>query len=113
VTYSTISRQCRKIHAYAHDEQLSDSDVDPKALDQRIQHEVQIAKKWYTENGMIVIPDKHHAMVLVTTGHRFSFPVEESLDLLGMTIDNQLNFDKQVCLVCNKVNNQLKVMAVE
>ena len=88
-----------KIHAYADDEQLSDSDVDPKALDQRIQHEVQIANKWYTENGMIVIPDKHHAMVLGTTDHRFSFPVEESLDLLGMTIDNQLNFDKPVSLV--------------
>jgi len=62
---------------------------------------------------MIVNPDKHHAMVLGTTDHRLSFPVEESLDLLGITIDNQLNFDKHVCLVCNKVNNQLKVMAVE
>ena len=80
-----------KIHAYADDEQLYESDVDPKALDRRIQHEVQIANKWYTENGMIVNPDKHDAMVLGTTDHRFSFPVEESLDLLGMTIDNQLN----------------------
>ena len=80
-----------KIHAYADDEQLYDSDVDPKALDRRIQHEVQIANKWYTENGMIVNLDKHHAMVLGTTDHWFSFPVEESLDLLGMTIDNQLN----------------------
>ena len=99
-----------KIHAYADDEQLYDSDVDPKALDRRIQHEVQIVNKWYTENGMIVNPDKHHAMVVGTTDHRFSFPVEESLDLLGMTIDNQLNFDKHVSLFCNKVNNQLKVM---
>ena len=59
---------------------------------------------------MIVNPDKHDAMVLGTTDHRFSFPVEESLDLLGTTIDNQLNFDKHISLVCNKVNNQLKVM---
>ena len=99
-----------KIHAYADDEQLYESDVDPKALDRRIQHEVQIANKWYTENGLIVNPDKHHAIVLGTTDHRFSFPVEESLDLLGMTIDNQLNVDKHVSLVCNKVNNQQKVM---
>jgi len=99
-----------KIHAYADDERLYDSDVDPKALDRCIQHEVRIANRWYTENGMIVNQDKHHAMVLGTTDHRFSFPVEESLDLLGMTIDNQLNFDKHVSLVCNKVNNQLKVM---
>ena len=79
-------------------------DVDPKALDQHIQHEVQIANKWYAENGMIFNPGKHHAMVLGTTDHWFSFPVEESLDLLGMTIDNQLNFDKHVSLVCYKVH---------
>ena len=53
---------------------------------------------------------KHHAMVLGTTDYKFSFPVEDSLDLLGMTIDNQLNFNKHVSLVCKKVNNQLNVM---
>ena len=39
--------------------------------------------------------------------HKFSFPVEDCLDLLGMTIDNQLNFNEHVSLVCKKVNNQL------
>ena len=34
----------------------------------------------------IVNPGKHHAMVLGTTEHKFSFPVEDSLDLLGVTI---------------------------
>ena len=78
------------IHAYADDGQLHYSDVDPRALEQRILHLVQIANQWYTENGMIVNPDKHHhAMVLGTIDHKFSFPVEDSLDLLGMTIDNQ------------------------
>ena len=79
------------LHAYADDEQLYDSDVDPGALEQRILHQVRIANQWYTENGMIVNPDKHHAMVLGTTDHKFSFPVEDSLDLLGVTIDNHLN----------------------
>ena len=98
------------LHAYADDEQLYHSDVDPRALEQRILHHLQIANQWYTENGMIVNPDKHHAMVLGTTDYKFSFPVEDSLDLLGMTIDNQLNFNKHVSLVCKKVNNQLNVM---
>ena len=35
---------------------------------------------------------------------------KDSLDRLGMTIDSQLNFDKQVSLVCKKVNNQLNVV---
>ena len=55
-------------------------------------------------------PDKNHAMVLGTTDHKFSFPVEDSLDLLGVTIDNHLNFTKHVSLVYKKVNNQLNVM---
>ena len=90
------------IHAYADDEQLYDSDVDPKALEQRILHQVQSANQWYTDNGMIVNPDKHHAMVIGTTDHQFSFPIKESLYLLGMTIDNQLNFNEHVSLVCKK-----------
>ena len=59
---------------------------------------------------MIVNPDKHHAMVLGTTDHKLSFPVVDSLNLLGMTVDNQLNFSEHVSLVCKKVNNQLNVM---
>ena len=49
-----------KFHAYADDEQLYDCDSDPVAL------------TWYAENGMIVNPDKHHAMVLGSTDHQFS-----------------------------------------
>ena len=59
---------------------------------------------------MIVNPYKHHAMVLGFINHESSFKTKQSLDLLGMTIDNQLNFDKQVSLICKKVNNQLSVM---
>ena len=42
--------------------------------------------------------------------HKFSFPVEDSLNLLGVTIDNHFNFNKHVSLVCKKFNNQLNVM---
>ena len=85
------------LHAYADDEQLYDSDVDPRALEQRILQQLQTANQWYTENGMIVNPEKYRAMVLGTTDHKFSFPVEDSLDLLGMTIDNQYRFRNLIC----------------
>ena len=85
-------------------------DSDPIALDQRMQREVRKANTWYTENGMIVNPSKHHAMVLGFTDHQFSFTTKDSLDLVGMTIDSLLNFDKQVSLICKKVSNQLNVM---
>ena len=51
------------LHAYADDEQLYDSDVDPRALERRILHQLQTANQWYTENGMIVNPEKHHTVV--------------------------------------------------
>ena len=76
--------------------------LNPIALDQRIRREVLKANTWYTENGMIVNPSKHHAMILWSTDHQFSFTTQHSLDLLGMTIDSQLNFDKQVLLICKK-----------
>ena len=94
-----------KLYAYADNEQSCVSDSDPIALDQRMQREARKANTWFTENGMIVNPSKHHAMVLGFTDHQFSFITKDSLDLLVMTIDSQLNFDKQVSLISKKVNN--------
>jgi len=87
-----------KLHAYVDDKQLYDCDCYPVALDLRMEHEVQIVNTWNAVNGMIVNPDKHHTMVLGSTNHQFSFKTKESLDLLGMTIDNQLNFDNRSLL---------------
>ena len=41
-------------------------------------------------------------MALGATEHQFSFTTKDSLDLPGMTIDSQLNFNKQVSLICKK-----------
>ena len=84
--------------------------VSPVALDLCIQREVQIENTWYAVHRMIVNPDKYHTVVLGSPNHQFSFKTEKSLDLLGVTIDNQLNFDKQVSLICKIVNNQLRVI---
>ena len=73
-----------KFHAYADDEQLYDCDSDLVALHLRMQREVRMANTWYAENGMIVNPDKHHAMVLGSTDHQFLFTAKDSIDLLGM-----------------------------
>ena len=72
--------------------------------------EVEVANQWYSENGMIVNKSKHQALILGDTEHTFSFPVKESIDIFGMTIDNKLQFDKHVSSICKKVNNQLNVM---
>jgi len=89
---------------------LYDSDIDAKALEERIGCEVRNANQWYSVNGMIVNSTKHHAMVLGSTDHKFSLTAEDSLDLLGTTTDKDLNFNKHIPQVCTKVNNELSVI---
>ena len=61
-----------KLNAYADDEQLHDSDIDPAELEKRLLREFNTANTWYNNNGMIVNPEKHQAMVLGTTDYKSS-----------------------------------------
>ena len=82
-----------KLHAYADDEQLYDSDTDPKLLDRRLTYQPNIANEWYRSNGMLVNPTKHQAMLMGNADHVFSFPVQKSIALFGITVDDRLCFD--------------------
>ena len=53
---------------------------------------------------------KHQALILRKTEHNFCFPVNNSIDIFGMTIDNRLSFDNHVSVICKKINNQFNVM---
>ena len=77
------------------------SNTDPKEIDRRLQHKTAIANNWYEQNGMIVNPDRHQTIVL----GKFSFPLRNSIDLLGVSIDNNLSFNYHISKVCDKVNN--------
>ena len=65
------------------------------ALEECLCKEVEVANQWYRENGMIVNKSKHQALILGDTEHTFSFPVKESIDMFGMTIENNLPFAKR------------------
>ena len=53
-----------KLHAFADNEQLYDSDVDLKLVDRRPMRQLNIANEWYRSNGMLVNPTKHQAMII-------------------------------------------------
>ena len=95
--------------AYADDEQLYDSDIDPAEPEKRLLRELNTANTWYKNNGTIVNPEKHQAMVLGTTNYTFSFPVKNSIELFGMTIDTEMNFKEHLATICNKINSQYSV----
>lgn len=99
-----------RLNAYADDEQLYDSDIDPAELDKHIVNELNTANVWYTDNGMIVNPDKHQAMVLGKTDYKFSISVENSIELLSMTLDDEMSFREHLATICGKINSQFSVM---
>ena len=44
--------------------------------------------------------------------YEFSFPVKNSIDLLGVTIDKDLNFNCHISQICVKVNKQFLEICV-
>ncbi|RMX52222.1 hypothetical protein pdam_00007975 [Pocillopora damicornis] len=60
---------------------------------------------------MIVNPHKHQAMVLSAySSYEFSFSVKNSIDLLGVTTDKNLSFNRHISQICEKVNKQSSVL---
>ena len=84
-------------------------DSDPVALDSRMRIAVETANRWYRQNGMLANESKHQALILGKSEHT-SFPTKESIDILAMNIDYNLNFQNYISLICKKVNNQFNVM---
>ena len=54
--------------------------------------EVETENLWYNENGMIFNGTEHRVLMLGNTEYTFSFPVEGSVDIFGINIDNKLQF---------------------
>ena len=54
---------------------------------------------------------KHQTMIIGNTDHVFSFPVQKSVELFGITVDDRLCFDEHVSNICEKITNQLNVIS--
>ena len=57
---------------------------------------------------MIVNERKHQALILGKTERNFCFPVNNSIDIFGMTTDNRVSFDNHVTVICKKINVMLR-----
>ena len=80
----------------------------------KLQCQLLQADQWFGMNAMITNPDKYRAMILGNTNCTFSFtvndiniPVKDNIDLLGVNIDDNLQFNSHVKNICTKVNNQI------
>ena len=88
-----------------------------------LKHESELAIKWFTENRMILNPDKSQAMILQNYRNSKNYePVKleiesakietkNSVKLLGITIDNKLNFEEHTSELCKKASMQLNAIS--
>ena len=77
-----------------------------------LENETNFALTWLDQNEMIANPDKFHALLVRkdrenTAGQNISFQghaikSEETVKLLGVTLDNKLNFDTHISNLCKK-----------
>ena len=84
---------------YADYTKLHYSHKDPDIVEAEINKDLDRASMWFVNNGMKVNPTKHQAMILGNckskiqiTLDRTGVPVTNHMVLLGMTIDNKLNY---------------------
>ena len=105
------------LYNFAGDNTITAFEKDIALLKETLQNEAEIAIQWFKDNFMIVNPGKFQAMVINRFGkmenkHEMyienkKITSEHSVKLLGIEIDNQLNFDNHVSTLCKKAGSQL------
>ena len=103
-----------RLNIYADDQQIYDSDKDPMTLHLRMENELISIVNWYAINGLKANPEKFEAMILGKKTYDFNFKIgnveidkETSINLLGVNLDNKLNFSKHISNICARVHNQI------
>ena len=88
----------------------------PKVLNQ-LEGESKILVKWIKDNSLKANPDKFHLLLskkdptLAIKVEGFDISNEESGTLIGITLDNSLNFDTHMTEICSKVSAKLHALA--
>ena len=104
---------------YADDNQIYFSDRDPEVVKSVINGDLAVASRWFDDNKLVLNPEKCKCIILPKNypwDLSFSIsdvqvPIVDHLELLGVTIDNSLNFSKHIGKITKKVGNQLDVLS--
>ena len=103
-----------KLSGYADDTQISYEDKDPAKV---INSELAKIDQWCEENKMQRNLSKYQAIVMGKLKASIEFRYEnttipncEEIELLGITMDNKLKFEKHIAKICRKVSQQTAVL---
>ena len=109
------------LHNFADDNTISASDTKFENLISTLESESNIAIKWFKENDNIVNPDKFQAIVIKKDKNmneeyklrlgNVEISTKAKVELLGIQIDEKLNFDEHVSYLCKKASNQLNAIS--
>ena len=107
---------------FTDDSSISTTAINIDHLLLTLKHESVLAVKWFTDNQMIVNPDKFQAMILQNSRNSKNYePVKLEIEstkietksavkLLGITIDNKINFEEHISELYKKASMQLNAI---
>ena len=107
------------LSVYADDHQMYDTAGDPKMTNTNLMRNANSASEWYASNLLKGNLNKYQTMTLKKNWTEGNTPlnfqgntIESSdyLKLLGVTIDEQLNFNTHINEICKKASQRVGVM---
>ena len=108
------------IHNFADDDTPSAVGETIQGVVDVIQNKTASAISWMVENNMIADPDKFNAIIITksrqhTENYELNFKGKSvsssaKVDLLGITIDNELSFEFLISEICRKAGGQLNAL---
>jgi len=108
-----------KLANFADDNTIYTDSTEIETLVNILEKESETAIKWFKENEMIVNPDKFQALILGKHKQNDSIKLkingseiipEKSVTLLGIEIDDKLNFNDHVKTICKKAGNKINAI---
>ena len=100
---------------FADDNTIYANSAEMETLLDILEKESETARKWFKQNQMIVNPDKFQAMVLGRhkQKEKINLNIDEaeikgqnSVTLLRVEIDNELNFNNHISNICKKAGKK-------
>ena len=109
-----------EVYNYADDNSLISCSRSMSNLLKVLEGKANIALKWLKENEMIANPGKFQAILIkkdrsdtsgidISLSHK-NIKSEKTVKLLGVKLDNKLNFDAHISELCKKAATQLNVL---
>jgi hypothetical protein len=114
----TTVRDC-DLYNYADDNTLSHAHKDIDVLKATLESDASRLIEWFDANLMKANPDKFQAIAFGKKTNdlnlsfnigQFTLPCEESVKLLGVTLDFKLSFNDHIAELCKKTSRQLNVL---